>query len=823
MTWKRLDKIAIVLTLICGSLVLFGWAFSIQTFKSILPGFITMKANTAVGLMCLAGALACSLSSRPRIRLFSFLFLTLTFLIGLLTLSQYFFNIDLGIDELLFSDPLPPGARFPPGRLAPITAITFMIMSVGLLLVETKKKFFVCSQALIFVAFLISFQALVGYVLGLTYSFGSAFYTQMALHTAALFILLSLGVLYSQKNHGFVSLISGSTIAGQTGRRLIAAAILIPPTVTWAYEEGHHFGLYDADMGLLVRVMANVIVFLVIVWNATSILNKSEAAQKEAEAKLRESNLLLEQKVLDRTADLRQSEGRMRAILDSALDAIVGMDSKGLVNEWNPRAEVMFGWKKEEVIGKRMSDVIMPAEFRPMHEAGVKRFVETGESRILNRNIEVPSIRKDGTVFPIELSISATGSNQNYNFTAFIGDITQRKQDEEKLKQLNIELEKKAAEANQASELKSFFLANMSHEIRTPINGVIGMAGLALDTELNTKQREYLEIIRSSADSLLGIVNDILDLSKIESGKMELERIDFELASLIRDVRRSMQFFAEKKNLRLSLDLAPQLTSNVIGDSGRLRQIFLNLISNAIKFTEQGEIIIKGEMLSETPEHFQFRFEVQDSGIGVSKEKLDKLFRPFSQADGSTSRKFGGTGLGLSICRHLVGMMGGEIDVKSELDQGSIFWFTIRLEKSKIAVISQSDKHEVPVGPRILGHVLVVEDNPVNQKVALGMIQKLGHRVEVVGNGKEALEALTRGPYNLVLMDCHMPEMDGFEATRNIRHGKAGRIDVPVIAMTANALSGDREKCLEAGMNDYISKPVSLTSLDKMIQKWLLA
>ncbi len=822
MSLKRLDIIAVLTTLLIGGLVLVGWAFNIPELKSILPHYITMKANTAISLIFLAASHLFFITGHQKLRWLVPLFSMLAFSVGFLTLAEYIFNINVGLDELLFTDMVPPGAQFPPGRLAPITAINLMIISVGQILVFPKRRqFYWIAQVMTAIAFLISFQALVGYSLGITYSFGSAFYTQMAIHTAFLFSVICMGILYSQKDHGLMALISGPTFGGRAARRLIAAAMLVPPVVNWLYIFGERDGLYDADFGVLIKVMGNVLFFLIIIWRITVVLNKSESAQLKAEAELRETNLHLELIVETRTRAMQISEGRTRAILDSALDAIVGMDSEGLINEWNPRAEIMFGWKKSEVIGRRMSDVIMPEEFRPLHEAGVKKFVETGNSTILNRNIELIALRKFGKPFPIELSISAMGSKHDYNFTAFIGDITQRKMDEEKLKQLNQELEKKAAEARQASELKSFFLANMSHEIRTPINGVIGMAGLALDTDLSPKQREYLEIIRLSADSLLTIVNDILDLSKIESGKMELEQIDFEVASLIRDIHRSMLYAAEKKGLQLNLDISPDVTTNVSGDPGRLRQIFLNLISNAVKFTERGTITVRGKKISDINQSMVFQFEVQDTGIGISKQKQDKLFQPFSQADDSTSRKFGGTGLGLSICRRLVEMMGGEIQVTSEEGKGALFSFTIKLAVSHTPIITELDKSETLVDNRTLGHILVVEDNPVNQKVALGMLQKLGHRVEVVGNGKEALEALARVPYHLILMDCQMPEMDGFEATEHIRAGKVGRAKIPVIAMTANALSGDREKCLAAGMNDYISKPVTIGALDKVIQKWL--
>jgi len=381
-----------------------------------------------------------------------------------------------------------------------------------------------------------------------------------------------------------------------------------------------------------------------------------------------------------------------------------------------------------------------------------------------------------------------------------------------RLAQAEAELKKAKEAAERASQAKSEFLANMSHEIRTPLTGIIGITDMALGT---TPRREHLEMIAQSAQSLLGIVNDILDLSKIEAQKLEFYIEDFDLHTLMEKIISDFLLRAEKKGLELNLSILPDVPRYVNGDAGRLRQVVVNLIGNAIKFTHQGEIVLKIKKIDENTDSAVLLFSVKDTGIGIPKNKLTELFHNFNQLDSSYSKKYGGTGLGLAISKKLSEMMGGTIGVQSKENQGSTFYFTAKFRiASEKRMTAPEEDHGENIQARL--NILLAEDNAFNQKIMSYFLAKAGHDAVIVSNGKEVLEALKIQQFDLILMDVQMPEMDGIETTKAIRSAEN---PIPIIALTAYAMKGDRERFLDAGMDDYLSKPVKLEDLSKAIRR----
>lgn len=524
----------------------------------------------------------------------------------------------------------------------------------------------------------------------------------------------------------------------------------------------------------------------------------------------------------EREQELWESTERIRATVHTALDCIVVMDQEGKVVEFNPSAEATFGFERDEVIGREMAELIIPERYGDAHRAGLQKYLETGEGPVLGQHIEIEARRKDGTELPISLSISVSHEADGPIFVGYMRDTTERRAAEEALKIAR----DKAEIANNA---KSEFLAMMSHEIRTPLNGVLGFLGLLLDTRLNEEQLEYVRSGRRSAESLLDVINDILDFSKMEAGRLDFETVVFSPTDIARDVIDVVKARAEENNTVVALSSSADEKIFLKGDPSRIRQVLLNLVSNAVKFTENGRVDVEVAVKTASADKARLKASVRDTGIGIDKTHHEELFSEFLTLTPAYSQKFQGTGLGLAISRRLIDHMDGKIDFSSELGKGSEFWFEIDLPVAKEEEVddavstnmaeeeTQDSLSHIPKNVR----VLLAEDNPANQVVARTMLEKADIQVDIVANGLEAVAAMKSRPYDLVLMDIGMPEMDGMEATAEIRKLPGKRSETPIIAMTAHVMQGDRESILKGGMDDYLSKPVRKAKLLRRIVKWL--
>lgn len=507
---------------------------------------------------------------------------------------------------------------------------------------------------------------------------------------------------------------------------------------------------------------------------------------------------------------LAESEAKYRAIVESGQGMICTHDLTGRLLSVNSSGAAALGYLPEEMVGRSL------AEFMPEEgQAGMPEYLAgIAEQGIASGRLLVKTRAGETRVLLYRNRMYHDPSGETYVLGHGLDD-TDRVRAEYALEEAKIA-------AEHANRAKGDFLATVSHEIRTPMNGILGMVGLLLDSPLSADQRDCAETVRSSAESLLTLLNEILDLSKIEAGKITLERVEFNPISVIEDVTDLLSVRASERNVTLLQRFDPAVPTLVAGDAGRLRQVVMNLVDNAIKFTHDGEVVVAAEPAGTEARPAIVRVSVTDSGIGIPAGKLDEIFGKFTQADATTTRRYGGTGLGLAIARELVQLMGGTVGVESEPGKGSRFWFTVPLEvlagnaaRSRERARSR-DRGTPGAGLR----VLVAEDNPVNQKVAMRMLERIGCRVDIASDGEEAVAMMQLLPYDLVLMDCLMPAMDGYGASRKIRELPGPAAETPIVALTASVRPGDVERCRQAGMNDHLAKPVVFDELADKVERW---
>ncbi len=515
--------------------------------------------------------------------------------------------------------------------------------------------------------------------------------------------------------------------------------------------------------------------------------------------------------------ELRESRDKFKANMDNSFDVIFSLNPEGNFQFVSRAWERHFGYPIKEVLGKNFAEFVHPDDISSLTKY-LRKIISTGKSkasppyRVKNSDGSWCSFIANGSRY--------ADAHGEWQFIGVGHDITDQLEAEQKL------LQAKAA-AETANIAKSQFLSTMSHEIRSPMNGLLGMIQLLQQTKLTKEQREFTEVALRSGTKLVDLLNDILDISKIEAGKMEMEIADFDLPSMITATVRILSLQSREKKLRLIHSIEAELPKAVNGDTGRLRQIIVNLVGNAIKFTSKGNVTLHCQKDSEDDSSITLRFIISDSGIGIAADKLEQIFAPFTQANGSTTRKYGGSGLGLSICKRLVELMGGSIGVESVEGEGSTFWFTVMLGKE----VEATQPHPPPNLPLERGgtksttptRILLTEDDPVSRKMLPKLLKSHGYLLDVASDGKEALQALEKNDYALVLMDCMMPEMNGYEVTAVIRDPASAvrHHDIPVIALTGNAMKQDRDHCLASGMDDHLPKPLLLPGLLAMLEKWL--
>jgi PAS domain S-box-containing protein len=783
---ERIPSIAAGTAVVVGVAVLIGWILDVSSLRTFIPGVTNPMVASTAACFILGGASLWLLRledvTRSRRWLGTGLALAAA-VVGLLKLGEYAFGWNLGIDQTLLTENAGPF----PGQMAIPTAITFVLVGLGLagLDVETRRGGRPAQIALL-LALLFPILGLLGRLYGVpTLSSLVAGTVVMALHTSVTFIVLCLGGLAARPSRGSMLIMTGGP-ARLLLRRLLPSAIVMVAVAGWLRLEGQRLGLYGTELGAALMVILTIVLLTVLVWRGARSLHTADLERREAE----------EQR--------RADEGRFQAVAENTPDAIVTVSSDSVITYFNRGAEAMFGYEMADIVGQQVT-TLMPERYRRLHKEGMARYLATGETRVLGKTVELEGMRLDGSEFPLELSLSSWSTSEGAFFIASIRDITARKEVDEAI-------HRSRQEAERANQAKSEFLSRMSHELRTPLNAILGFGQLMEMDDLDPEHRESLAQILKAGRHLVDLIEEVLDISRVEAGRLSLSLEPVALDDTVRESLELLAPSAKHRSIGLEWDAEAASGRFVMADRQRLKQVLLNLLSNAVKYNRpNGEVRV-----SFRERDGRARLEVADTGPGIPPEDRERLFVPFERLGQSEAE---GTGLGLALSKGLVEAMGGSIGMESRDGEGSLFW--VELFEARAPVPSaRGAELEEPLEPEIPDRdrtVLYIEDNPVN----LGLVDKIlarrpGTRLISAMRGGLGLELAREHRPDLILLDVHLPDIPGEEVLQRLRRDPITR-GTPVVVISADAMPERVQRLLAAGARAYLTKPLDVRRLLKLI------
>jgi len=910
MDWKKISQLLSLTAAGIGAIALAGWIFGIDPFKRVHPKLVTMKANTAICLMLAGFAVAClrhegTAGWKLLIARMGAVIVGIT---GLLTLAQHLGHWEFGIDQFLFRESLEEAGQSFPGRMGPASALNFILLSAGILLLDhrPRKGSWPAQFCAIFVIG-ITLLIFLAYFYGVESFQPVALYASIAIHTVVAFWLLAVALLLVRPGRGITMLLLSDNTGGIVARRLLPAALIVPALLGWLRIVGERAGWFDTGMGTSLFAMGLVIVFILLIWWTAQALGREDSTRGVAEVvrnqhaaivdssddaivsknldgivtswnagaerlfgysaaemtgqpilrlippdrreeetmilgRLRAGERIEHYETIRRTKDGRDvfvsltvspvrdasgtitgaskiarditprkvfdakllaSETLKSAILNTSLDGFIVMNHEGRIDDWNPAATRIFGFTRDEAIGRLLTDIIVPERLREAHRNGLARYVATRESRILGRRYEMPGLRADGTEFPCEISISLIPGTEPPLFAGYLRDITERKQAE-------AALEMARQQADAASRAKDEFLAALSHELRTPLTPVLMLsASMEHADELPQSVRDDFAMIRKNVELEARIIDDLLDLTRITQGKLALHFEQVDPQRLITDTIEILLSEIDGKKINVAVNFAAA-RHHVRADAVRLQQVLWNIIKNAVKFTpEGGSITVSTENAGD-----HWKVSVADTGLGITAEELPRIFDAWAQGDAGAAPRFGGLGLGLSISMHIVRHHDGRLWAESAgRGQGAVFHLEFPL--SSPALPAPDQPAEAPPPPLPALRILLVEDHQASRETLARLLVRRGHTVETAGSIAQALAVAAAGSFDLVISDLGLPDGRGHELMRALRRdfGLRG------IALSGYGMQSDIAQSNEAGFDEHLTKPVSLPLLEAALRR----